>query len=158
MKADAALERLRELAREAAGNSHEHSVHPYASNACEGHFSPFETCPHPDCVLVRAVPQAPEAFDEPEPDWFPNEGDRQWWREKHALSPAPSGEPVDLDLEPIKAYLNRWDPHLRRVMPLLAWLGQAVAEIERLRGAVVPVERPEKEIHTCPICGPECSC
>jgi hypothetical protein len=30
-------------------------------------------------------------YDEREPDWFPNEGDRQWWREKHLLSRAADG-------------------------------------------------------------------
>ena len=29
----------------------------------------------------------PQAYDEEEPDWFPNEGDRQWWREKHQVRP-----------------------------------------------------------------------
>lgn len=24
-------------------------------------------------------------YDEAEPDWFPNEGDRQWWREQHLI-------------------------------------------------------------------------
>ena len=37
-----------------------------------------------------AFPDQPAAvYDEPEPEWFPNEGDRQWWREKHSSS-APS--------------------------------------------------------------------
>lgn len=31
-------------------------------------------------------------YDEPEPDWFPNEGDRQWWQEKHQIQgPAEAG-------------------------------------------------------------------
>ena len=28
-----------------------------------------------------------EFYDEDEPDWFPNEGDRQWWRERHEVRP-----------------------------------------------------------------------
>ena len=45
-----------------------------------------------DCHRMPGVKHIKPCCDKPpakefpvdeEPDWFPNEGDRQWWREKH---------------------------------------------------------------------------
>ncbi len=47
----ASLDRLRALAKEAMRAKYESRVYGMAS---QGHIGEMETCPHPDCVLVRA--------------------------------------------------------------------------------------------------------
>ena len=40
--------------------------------------------------MTEAMDRSDVAGAESEPDWFPNEGDRQWWREKHLKRESPT--------------------------------------------------------------------
>lgn len=78
------LHRLRELADEAAFD--EHSYYFRGSTSLlppknkERHIQPYETCPHPDCVLVRASAPSVEEPAKELPQWL----NGRCWRCGHA--------------------------------------------------------------------------
>jgi hypothetical protein len=58
-----------------------------AAEGCSGVGRP--SCTATECMFGINANLQPKAgtcafvAEEPEPDWFPNEGDRHWWREQH---------------------------------------------------------------------------
>lgn len=59
-----AARRLRELARDGAKFIHNVALKDVCPDEgslwCAGHRLPFDTCPHPDCTLVRSTPPPPQ--------------------------------------------------------------------------------------------------